>query len=352
MTPNTITLTEILSREDYHTAAIVGNYALRRSKKLDRGFDFYDDSCPQKERTREFPERIASSLTDEAIRWLSKNHNRKFFLWLHYQDPHGPYTPMYPYNSKFRLSSYGEYRTSKLLSDKNRNQFGGIPWYQQLDEENDVRFYLSQYDGEILFLDFQIGKLLEFINKIHLNKNTIIILTADHGEALDNDHGYYFSHMNGLTDDQIRVPLIIKQPGIFKKELIVYPVSTLDITPTVLNILGIKRLKKMQGKNLFERKERYVFSEKHLHQDEYSIIQDDYKLIYKKGQKLFYNLHLDPEESKNLYNPSLSICIQMEKKLLSYIMQANSSLFNMQATSYYPSKTEMEKLESLGYFKD
>ena len=340
-----LTLAEIFKEHDYLTAAFVGNYMLRSKIGLNKGFQIYDDSCPEQEKVRHHPERIASTLTKAAGEWLEKNREKKFFLWLHYQDPHGPYTPPVPYDKKFDRKSYGAVKEASLLKTWDNTGWGGIPWYQGLNGERDVRFYLSQYDGEIAFVDDQIGKMLDIVKRLDLEKKTIIVLTADHGEAMDNDHGYYFSHEHGLTEDQIRVPLILKDPGGPQAKQVQREVCLVDIMPTLLDMLGLPKPKDIQGQNLFENKEEMIFGE---HQGlDYSVRLGRYKLINQAGEKLFYDLETDQDESRNLSNQKTRIGRELDALLTTYMKKAKQA--KIHKTPYKPTPEEIRKLRSLGY---
>jgi len=344
-----VTLAEKLKENKYLTAAFVGNFLLRKNSGLNKGFQIYDDTFPQEEKVRRNPERIASSLTEAAIEWINKHHKKKFFLWLHYQDPHGPYTPLYPYNERFDKELYKANRQVKLLKVGDNSGRGGIPWYQSLNGEQDARFYISQYDGEIAFVDYYVGKLLDQIKTLNLEKKTLIILTSDHGEAMDNDHGFYFSHGNGLTEDQIWIPLILRYPGCPKKEIVDDVVSTIDIMPTILDLLGISAPPEIQGDNLLHKKRQLIFGEFHPPSEaqEFLIRLDRYKLIDKEGIKLFYNLQTDSNESMNSYDQKSVVCLEMDKLLFNYIKAAKQA--ERKKIPYKPTKEEEKKLRSLGY---
>ena len=342
-----VTLAEVLKKHDYITAAFVGSSVLTSKIGLAKGFQFYDDSCPEREKATPFPERIATTLTTAAGGWLEKNCERKFFLWLHYQDPHGPYMPPYPYNQKFSREAYKATRDVPLLKTWDNTGWGGIPWYQILNEEHDARFYLSQYDGEIAFVDDQIGKLLRLIKRLGLEKKTIVILTADHGEALDNEHGYFFSHEHGLTDDQVRVPLIMKYPGCPRGKQIQTVVSLVDIMPTLLEMLKISRPNGIQGENLFKRKEDVIFAENHMSGDSYSLRIGRYKLVDNAGKRFFYDLETDADELGNRYDSNSNLCAGLDKLLTEYMQEAKQA--KIQKLPYKPTPEEIRRLRSLGY---
>src|SRR5262249_32042424 len=135
----------------YVTAAFVSSKALSRHFGLFRGFDVYDDEMPlrDEEGKRIFPERRAAATTDRALDWLRQQRGQKFFLWVHFYDPHEPYDPPEPYRT---------------------------------DYSNDP------YSGEIAYSDEQVGRLLSFLEQSKLREKTLVVVIGDHGEGL-NDHG-------------------------------------------------------------------------------------------------------------------------------------------------------------------
>ena len=88
----------------------------------------------------------------------------------------------------------------------------GIPLYQQLGEERDYHFYVAQYDAEIRYLDQQVERLLDTLDRLGLYDDAVILFTSDHGESM-GEHDFYFVHGQHLYSDLTRVPLILKSPG-------------------------------------------------------------------------------------------------------------------------------------------
>lgn len=140
------TIAEFLKNKGYKTAAIVSNYVLRKNRGYWQGFDIYDDEMKDEELTRHLPERIAEKTTSCAIRYLKKYSGHTFFMWIHYQDPHGPYTPQSPFNNFFVDNKEKQFdlKFNETISGK-----GGIPSYQKLGKNKSYYYYVAQYDGEI-----------------------------------------------------------------------------------------------------------------------------------------------------------------------------------------------------------
>jgi arylsulfatase A-like enzyme len=232
------TLASVLQDNGWRTSAVVSNFVLRRNSGLATGFDHYDDTLPQTEIVRDWPERIASSTTDAAIAALDtwpENSGVNFFLWVHYQDPHGPYTPPEGYRERFVSAERSAPGGDRVLPDRTgRGGRGFLPSYQQIGEMRDVAFYRAGYDGEIAFLDEQIGRLLTAIGARASKQHSVIVLTADHGESL-GEQNYWFAHGERLSDALVRVPLMIRVPG-FEPEIRGDTASLVDLYPTLLGL--------------------------------------------------------------------------------------------------------------------
>jgi len=236
------TLAETLDGCGYRTAAFVSNPLLRRDRDLERGFRLYDDRMQRKERSRpDYVERAAGDATEAALEWLAGARS-PWFLWIHYQDPHGPYDP--PGAAEIRESPGG--RRFPVLED--HSGWHGIPAYQALPGLRKPSSYRRRYDEEIQYVDLHIGRLLEALAA--RARSPIVVLTADHGEALGED-GYYFAHGHSVGLDQIRVPLLIRAPGL-PAGVVSEPVSLLDIAPTLVQLAGCPRPPSFRGRSLRE----------------------------------------------------------------------------------------------------
>jgi choline-sulfatase len=196
---NRDTLATIVSRSRYRTAAFVGAFVLDHRFGLARGFDVYDDDIPRDPAdTSSFEaERKASAVIDRVIRWLGQPDARPFFVWVHLYDPHAPYDPPEPFKSRFRS---------------------------------------SPYDGEIAYVDSELGRLLAELDKRHLRERTIIAVVGDHGEAL-GEHGE-LTHGLLLYEPTLHVPLIISAPGLLEKRVVSSSISSVDLAPTLAGLLN------------------------------------------------------------------------------------------------------------------
>lgn len=250
-----ILLPEILKSLDYSTAAILGSMALRKEIGLDAGFDVYDD-----------PDwRSAQNSNEKLFSWLDDNHDKDFFAMMHYFDAHIPYKPPTPYDKEFVGDAY--YGKSKHLNVKldgwldEEIQIGGIPKSSILSNdgkvETDVRYYISQYDGCIKYIDNAIAKVVEKLKKLNIYDDCLLIITADHGDAMGENDVWFF-HGYTVTPDVIHVPLIMKLPKECEwvtgnDNVVDVHVSHIDLMPTILDMLeydteGLP----LQGKSLLK----------------------------------------------------------------------------------------------------
>jgi len=247
-----LTIAEILKINKYNTAAFASvNFLGDDVSNLGQGFDVF-----------EWPEQIeqpAGIATQKAMSWLSEHGKDKFFIWLHYYDPHSDYNPPYPYNVMYDPSYSGQANGSTQFLDKLNS--GEIKL-----NKRDLQHIEALYKGEVSYVDKAIGTLMDYLKDIGAYKNTIIVVTADHGEAF-GEHEHYFGHSLQLYDPSIMVPLIFTN----KKTLplnrtIDTQVESIDIIPTLLEIIGLEAPKEMEGKSLMslidKRKKKTLYLEK------------------------------------------------------------------------------------------
>ena len=227
----------------FETAAFVGNIFLRRRLGLDQGFDHYDDELPTPELNRPFIfERIAEETTERVRAWLAGVEG-PFFLWVHYQDPHGPYLPPPAYQGRFQLPGDPDEPVLPRI-DSNFGR-GGVPPYQVLPDARRASDYKSRYADEIFYVDQSIGILLEMVESHAPERQTIVLLTSDHGESLgENDR--WFQHGVSSLPPEAHVPLIVRAPGLApgrRSDL----VSHVDVLPTLLELAGLPAAERASG---------------------------------------------------------------------------------------------------------
>jgi arylsulfatase A-like enzyme len=230
LAPEERTLAEELAAAGYDTAAVVSNPVLAPERAFDQGFASYEATMTRPEANRsDYMERAAADTTDAALAWL-RTARAPWFLWVHYQDPHGPYEPPGAPRARDREGA----RVLPVLEDHSGR--GGIPKYQVLPGVRGVETYEARYAAEIDYLDRELSRLLR--SCCAGGDPVGVLLTADHGESF-GEEDYWFAHGHSLGVELVRVPLLWRPPGGREASTVSVPVSLLDVAPTLLRAAGI-----------------------------------------------------------------------------------------------------------------
>ncbi|RMH62073.1 MAG: tetratricopeptide repeat protein, partial [Bacteroidetes bacterium] len=310
------TLAELLSQAGYATAAFLSATVLDSRYGLAQGFGHYDDDMSE---GRELLwlgglERTGDKTTDHALKWLRGNADQKFFMWVHLYDPHSPTTPPEPY-----ASEYAE-----------------LP-----------------YDGEIAFVDEQVGRLLFELDKLGLTDNTLVVVVGDHGEGLGQHKEW--SHGFMLYDATLQVPMIMACGSRMKGVHIDQTVSSADVTPTVLSLLGLDVPNGLDGVDLASS----VPSERALYFDNLEGLSEwglapllgvymaPFKYIWGPQPEL-YDLSTDPFETRDVIQTQAQTATRLKTQLQSFFGQ-DLAAAAFAAPTQQLSSDELHKLQALGY---
>ena len=343
------TIAKHLHEAGYATGAFVSTDCLDKQYGFDQGFEEFKSIEISHSDDKGGWGKMVS---DFAKRWLLRNCQRPFFLWVHYFDPHLSY--ICPDNIYTELEIP---RSVILLQEVNKIRKSKEPPPPNIKEA---------YRAEIYEMDKYIGELLEALESLNLRSSTVIAVVADHGEYL-GEHGLYGHHR--LYEEVIRVPMIITIPGMEKIIKRKDVVSTIDLTPTLLKLLGADSLESAQGRDLLEpsasEKNIPAFSEwrdfrilnqrnkPRPHDFLISLQNQQYKLILsivsKSGNKVF-NLINDPGEMKNLANDDPDLFEQLEQAISLHITNDLPSGL-MDTEDVQISSESIEMLKSLGYIQ-
>lgn len=275
------TIAEVMKRGGYRTGAIL-SHEYFNDWGLDQGFDTYDNQLGEK------PDPYgtkARAVTDKAVAWIAEQHDRRWFLWTHYIDPHGRY-----------VAHPGEV------------QYG--------PSEEDL------YDGEIHYTDQHVGRLLDYVARLPGADRTIVVVTADHGDAF-MEHGF-INHGTRLYRELEHVPLLVYVPGA-EPHTVDGPVSGLDVLPTLAALTGIDISDlAIDGKSLLpqlfhgrDARSRVVFAETNYPDPLRAAISTDYKLIYNLKANLYelYARSTDPGETANVWGKDAAGSAFMKARL-------------------------------------
>ena len=313
------TLATQLQAAGYETGAFVAAFVLDHKFGLQRGFETYNDDLSQADPSLHghHQYRDASLVIDAALNWLRPRSRKPFFCWVHLFDAHYPYM---------------------THEDRYGDQFVERP-----------------YDAELAYVDEQIGRLLLTLKESGALEYTIIVVVGDHGESL-GEHGE-LAHSMTIYDATLRVPLLVVSPGESKPgHRVAEPVSLVDLTSTLLDLLGLRPLPQVSGRSLRPalRGESltavpcYAETDEPYHAGHWSplrgLITGPWKYIRSPRAEL-YNLLTDPHEIQNLADESPEQIQELEEELTAWEARMNQRL----ADNVVLSEQERRALSGLGY---
>jgi len=324
---NEITLASILKQDGYSTAAVVAGPWLKRVFGLDKGFDFYDDN-----EISTSDGRTARQVSGAALKWLdSRPDGKPFFLFLNYFDPHAPY--MAP--EGFAWSFMPE-----------NNQFTGVKKFTPKEKN-------ALYDGEILYMDHYTGQLWKKLEQEKLYDDTLIIVTADHGELL-GEHDT-FGHGQFLYQEELRVPLLVKYPsGEVAPAVVKDRIQLTDIMALILERLSLELPPGVQSGPVGQlghpvMAEVYPLAALKKTGDWRAIFREQYKFLWNSlGNNMLFNLASDPREQDNLVGKDPARAEGMLSALNRYLAQLPPPGSVSPASQQVDPETQ-KALKSLGY---
>ena len=238
------TLASVLQEVGYDTVAIVDNANVAASLGYGKGFRLYRETWEEAALETEMDRTRAT--TEAAVEFLARAQpDRPFLLWLHYVNPHTPYTPPPPFDSAFLDPRAAEGPSLPVVDSLE----GGIPRRWAVPGQDRLAWYVAQYDGEIAAVDAELGRVLEAFRASAVSDTTVVALTSDHGESL-GEHDYYFDHGKNLFDPSLRVPLILVVPGAPAGLKTPVLASTLDLVPTLLDAVKASYPSGLAGRSL------------------------------------------------------------------------------------------------------
>lgn len=353
------TLTEVLRDHGFVTHGITSNAVLAAATSFSQGFSQYDQTWLDLSRGREHSR--ADHVTDLALRALNRLKDKKYFLWIHYVDPHYQYRPPAPYDRMFVGDRFYNKERILKVNAEDTNYYDGIAkraW--DLDQSNEWDFYIAQYDAEIRFLDDQLKRLFSEFDKQRVWKNSVVVLTADHGESLGENH-YFFEHGWFPYTACSNVPLMVWSP---REEPRRIPQTTalLDLAPSLLRMFKIPLPSSFEGKP-WDGQPRSVYveaGEGGLNRTNYirSMIVWPYHLVYvpsptyqnmmQKTPIEMYNLEKDWPENQNLAAQMPDKSKEFERQLFRWIASAPNYVPPKGKSPDYDPQA-IEQMESLGY---
>jgi len=317
------TMAERLKSRGFRTGGFVGAYVLDHKWGIAQGFEKYFDNFDlSKYRSVSLSsvERRGDEVADHALEWLETVRSSKFFAWVHFYDAHSPYDPPEPYKSRY--------------SDR-------------------------PYAGEVAFVDSQVGRLMTWLETNQLLEKTIVVVMGDHGESL-GDHGEG-THGFFVYESVLHVPLLIRAPyDAMRGRKVADVVRSVDVQPTVLDLLGIRSTETFEGQSLtslmtgarselgLEAYAEAVYPRFHFGWSDLRTLRAGrYKYIEAPRPEL-YDLDTDPHETTNILPQRRALAGQMRAHLRALEARLTAGAAAARAPAEIDPDTR-DRLASLGY---
>lgn len=370
MSPNLLTLADIMRNNDYLCAAFTGGGYLSCKYGFSKGFDIYQEIIKNGDISVRFDE--AESLSRRAAEWLDENHYKSFFLFLHTYQPHAPYENNSDIGKIFLA------KNAKWQKIRGKDVFRGRSRKQTVYSKKEIENIIALYDGEIRYTDECLIKpMIDKIKELNIYDKTMIIITSDHGEE-------FYEHKNwlhGLTlyNESIKIPLIVKLPdSSYKGKKLPQSVRITDIMPTLLEAANIDPTSFIfDGKSLLsmingrEREDRTFYCDLNIRKiidsspSMYATNKNSLKFILNKkirsswtkkivtkleGEKIeLYDIKKDTYETENLSGLIAyeKICRELIKKIKQY-MESGAKI---KAESIKMDEELRRSLKALGYIR-
>jgi choline-sulfatase len=338
LSPGTITLAEVLKQNGYVTGGFTGDAGVSGVFGYNQGFDAYIDDLKFGGQDYSIP---------FALDWLRENKGKKFFMFLHGYDVHGQHVPEGGFDYRYVDFDYGGPFNGSAEQQASLREEGLEKGYVNITKE-DVLFWRAVYDEKISRVDYEFSKFLDGLEELGLMNNTVLVLTSDHGtefyEHKRFDHGF------SLYDELVHVPLIIVHPRKTGGKEIDLQVRSLDIMPTILDMLDIPLTsgpeEQLEGESLVplmkgEQLELDAFIETDYRQYTYKRAlraHDGWKFIYtlESGEKELYNLINDSGEQSNLIEKEPRMAYELEQELLNHLKYLGQDPYKGWAVGCYP----------------
>ncbi len=322
-------LPRVMQQAGYTTCAVDNLPAWRNG--FGRGYEFCIDPTMRRNLNIACDNR---EINRRAVPWLEHHKDERFFLFIHYWDPHTPYLPPRAYRTLYYKGnpSTPDNHSLDALRSHPLGKTWAETWFNKFSFEiTDAEYVVALYDGEIRYCDEGIGQLLKKLEELGLAEDTLVVLLSDHGELMYR-HGIFFDH-HGLYDGNLHVPLIFRCPGVPPRRVPVLA-EHVDIAPTILDLCGIEAPNEMEGHSLaahlrgetVEPIREYVVSQECTWQMKWAIRTARHKFIlarepdyYGTPMRELYDLQADPDEMDNLVDEQPLLAQKLEADLEAWI---------------------------------
>jgi arylsulfatase A-like enzyme len=378
------TIAEAYQAAGYATASFSSNGFIGLSSNMHQGYEEFHEPASLADSGPPYTSKTARENVERAAQWIERHRDTPFFVFLHLNDPHAPYEPRPPYNTMWADPAQRDEHVrqrealKKTIKDAFQASRGMATREEMLEAGIDPAAYiaydLAWYDGSIRGLDTEMGRLLERLRGVGLDRDVAIAFLSDHGEEF-LDHGRMW-HEHSAYGELVHVPLIIRWPaGVAAGRVVDDPVHLLDVMPTLLDLGRLPQPKGIQGQSLAPLvrasgdpsswKRRPVIIEKQplargfpSASESYAIIDGNWKLIYNKvpvpGRPEYelFEFPKDRLDQKNVAGEHPDVVARLAKMLNGWHTMATAARLKPDAEmTKTMSAEELQRLRSLGYVK-
>jgi choline-sulfatase len=338
-------LPELLKQAGYDTAVFIQSAYPLLTMGFARGFDLLEKPAVYK--------------TPEILQWIRDHRARPFFLWVHYSEPHTPYQPTARFDRLFATESVKDHPEIPPYwePEECREQYDGNP--------DAARLRMAFYDERIRESDDKIGMILRELDALGLTHNTLVVLTADHGEEFFEHRGC--DHGQTLYDEVLHIPLLLRHPALVPPGTrVAEQVRMIDVAPTILAAVAVPKPATFVGRSVLplvwgRGSDRPALGG-YLSTSERAVVVRHHGIKYvwsPKGRALrqsrqeqkeeLYDLRADPGERHNLAptgHPRLALFRRKAERWAARLRPTARAV-----EVHFDQKT-IERLRSLGYLRD
>ncbi len=351
----------------YRTAAVISNPVLGRELGWGRGFDHYEqtwidqaaldaiDDLPVEQRPMAFRRHVWAERVNELAKPLlaSLAGEERLFAWLHYTDPHVPYLLQPGIENPFLDDQH--YTGDELVD------LSGSPG-RALGDHRELRYYVAQYDANVLVTDRAIASILDHIADLGMEDESLFVLTADHGEEL-NEHGIPFEHGPVPYNSSVHVPLVVVgEPWVQAGKRVGQPVELIGLFPTLVDLLGEPKQEGFEGRSWVpllsgqapaeEGSEPVAFADAGAWQRHLRSVQDqEWQLVLRppdSGREKplieLYHLPSDPLQTEDVINEFPDVKDRLGRRLSDWIRESPPNVTPQ-------TEAARKALEAMGYLE-
>ncbi len=351
-------LSESLKEAGFRTASFIANGYVSDKFGFNQGWDHYTNYIREKKSTD------AENVFKEAGDWIEKNKDKRFFAYVHTIDPHVPYDPPEQFLSMYKKGEYkgqvAPRKTPELLAEAKR-----VPPKVTFNDA-DKQYLKDLYDGEVSYHDHYLGLFIDRLKKVGLYDDTIFVVTADHGEELD-EHGSW-GHGHSVYQELLWIPYLVRLPGVVPAGArIKQATSSMSIFPTVLEAAGVRAPNTLEDQSVLSWLRGgappavpVAFSD--FLDDRRVIRAGRWKLILRGLNETFFDLESDPTEQKELERGSHPIAARYAAIVIGQFLGARDRRSWLKGEQGQGTKLEREnanidetlreQLKAIGYAGD